>query len=40
LLRNSVVAKNATIAAGGKTYMVDYFSLDTIISVGYSTGLL
>ena len=35
LLRNSVVAKNATTAADGKTYMVDYFSLDAIISIGY-----
>ena len=35
LLRGSVVAKNATTAADGKTYMVDYFSLDAIISVGY-----
>ncbi len=35
LLRGSVVAKNATTAADGKTYMVDYFSLDAIISIGY-----
>jgi len=33
--RNSVVAKNATTAADGKTYQVDYFNLDVIISVGY-----
>jgi len=33
--RSSVVAKNATTAAGGKTYQVDYFNLDVIISVGY-----
>lgn len=32
---NSVVAKNATTAADGKTYMVDYYNLDMIISVGY-----
>ena len=33
--RRSVVAKNATTAADGKTYQVDYFSLDAILSVGY-----
>ena len=32
---DSVVAKNATTAADGKTYMVDYYNLDMIISVGY-----
>src|SRR5699024_1431182 len=35
LMRGSVVAKNATTAADGKTYRVDYFNLDAIISVGY-----
>ncbi len=35
LNQNSVVAKNATTAADGKTYMVDYYNLDVIISVGY-----
>lgn len=35
LERNSVVAKNATTAADGKTYQVDFFNLDVIISVGY-----
>ena len=35
LERDSVVAKNATTAADGKTYQVDYFNLDVIISVGY-----
>lgn len=35
LARNSVVAKNATTASDGKTYEVDYFNLDAIISVGY-----
>lgn len=35
LERSAVVAKNATTAADGKTYQVDYFSLDVIISVGY-----
>lgn len=32
---DSVVAKNATTAADGKTYQVEYFNLDVIISVGY-----
>lgn len=35
LERDSVVVKNATTAADGKTYQVDYFNLDVIISVGY-----
>ncbi|WP_084136025.1 virulence RhuM family protein [Pollutimonas bauzanensis] len=35
LERGSVVAKNATTASDGKTYQVDYFNLDVIISVGY-----
>lgn len=35
LLRDSVVAKFATTAADGKTYQVEYFNLDVIISVGY-----
>src|SRR5947209_7472185 len=35
LERNSVVAKNATTGADGKTYQVEYFNLDVIISVGY-----
>ncbi|MCP9452673.1 MAG: virulence RhuM family protein [Nitrospira sp.] len=35
LERDSVVAKNATTAADGKTYLVDYYNLDAIISVGY-----
>ena len=33
--RQSVVAKNATTAADGKTYQVGFFNLDAIISVGY-----
>jgi prophage maintenance system killer protein len=33
--RQSVVAKNATTGADGKTYQVEYFNLDVIISVGY-----
>lgn len=35
LERESVVAKFATTAADGKTYQVDYYNLDVIISVGY-----
>ena len=34
-LENSVVAKFATTAKDGKTYQVDYYNLDMIISVGY-----
>jgi len=33
--RTSVVAKIATTASDGKTYQVDYFNLDVIISIGY-----
>ena len=35
LERAAVVAKNATTAADGKTYQVDYYNLDVISSVGY-----
>ena len=35
LQRTSVVAKFATTASDGKTYQVDYYNLDVIISVGY-----
>jgi prophage maintenance system killer protein len=35
LQRYAVVAKNATTAADGKTYQVEYYNLDAIISVGY-----
>ncbi len=35
LERESVVANFATTAADGKTYQVDYYNLDVIISVGY-----
>ena len=34
-LDNSVVAKFATTAKDGKTYQIDYYNLDVIISVGY-----
>ncbi len=33
--KESVVAKNATTAADGKTYQVEFYNLDAIISVGY-----
>lgn len=35
LNKNSVVANFATTAADGKTYLVDYYNLDVVISVGY-----
>ncbi len=35
LEQDSVVANFATTAADGKTYQVDYYNLDMIISVGY-----
>lgn len=35
LSRESVVAKFATTAEDGKTYQVDHYNLDVIISVGY-----
>ena len=35
LVRDSVVAKNATTAADGKSYQIDFYNLDVIISVGY-----
>lgn len=35
LLRVGVVANYATTAMDGKTYQVDYYNLDVIISVGY-----
>lgn len=35
LRRDAVVAKFATTAADGKTYQVDHYNLDAIISVGY-----
>ena len=33
--QNSVVAKFATTAADGKTYMTEHYNLDVIISIGY-----
>lgn len=33
--RKAVVAKNATTALDGKTYQVDCYNLDVVISVGY-----
>lgn len=35
LTRTAVVANFATTAVDGKTYQVDYYNLDVIISVGY-----
>ena len=35
LVKKSVVANYATTASDGKTYNVDYYNLDVIISVGY-----
>ena len=35
LIRDSVVANFATTASDGKTYNVDFYNLDVIISVGY-----
>ena len=35
LVREAVVANFATTATDGKTYQVDYYNLDVIISVGY-----
>ena len=35
LTKHAVVAKFATTAADGKTYQVDHYNLDVIISVGY-----
>nr|WP_199898385.1 RhuM family protein [Methylobacillus glycogenes] len=35
LLRTAVVAEFATTATDGKTYQVEHFNLDVIISVGY-----
>jgi len=35
LMRDSVVRKFRTTASDGKSYSVDYYSLDVIISVGY-----
>ena len=33
--KQAVVAKNATTAADGKIYQVDFYNLDVIISIGY-----
>jgi hypothetical protein len=35
LIRDSVVAKNATTAKDGKSYSVEFYNLDAIPSVGY-----
>lgn len=38
--RASVVAKNATTAKDGKSYEVDFYNLDAILSVGYRVNSL
>ena len=35
LARDSVVAQNATTAADGKTYQVDYYRLEAVLAVGF-----
>lgn len=35
LEKDSVVANFATTASDGKTYQVDYYNLDAILSIGY-----
>ena len=40
LERNSVVVNYATTAADGKSYKVDYYNLDAILSVGYRVNSL
>lgn len=40
LKRDAVVAKNATTAADGKIYRVEYSNLDAIISLGYRVNSL
>jgi prophage maintenance system killer protein len=35
LIREAVVAKNATTALDGKSYQLDFYNLDVIISIGY-----
>jgi hypothetical protein len=35
LVRDSVVAQNATTAADGKTYQVDHYRLEAVLAVGY-----
>ena len=35
LEKNSVIKKSLTTASDGKTYNVDYYNLDMVLSVGY-----
>ncbi len=35
IIRDSVVAQNATTAADGKTYQVEYFRLEAVLAVGF-----
>jgi prophage maintenance system killer protein len=40
LERKGTVAKNATVLPDGRTYWVDYYNLDAIISIGYRVNSL
>ncbi len=40
LEKKAVVAKNATTASDGKTYQVEFYNLDAIISIGYRVNSL
>src|SRR3990172_9335057 len=40
LAKKAVVAFFATTAADGKTYQVEYYNLDAIISVGYRVKII
>ena len=39
-MKESVVAKNATTATDEKTYLVTYYNLDMVISIGYRINSL
>ena len=39
-MKESVVAKNATTAKDGITYLVTYYNLDIVISIGYRINSL
>ena len=39
-MKESVVAKNATTEKDGKTYLVTYYNLDIVISIGYGVNSL
>ena len=40
LMKESVVAKNATTAKDGITYLVTFYNLDIVISIGYRINSL